>query len=177
MPSLLPRILSWGRLLLAGWWSPVVACVTLVLCLCRSCRGQATFGETAVGGILSSSPDSGSPRWSRQPAVSAAGPLARAGLPYLTPWRLLGHQPAGRATLGIPPKSSPRHRGLWLLVKVKHGISMRQVNPNKVSKEKTTIICSHIIKTTHDSFKGTLNYLSHLRQVMLQQKLLSILSK
>jgi hypothetical protein len=50
---------------------------------------------------------------------------------------------------------------------------MRQVNPNKASKEKTTIICYHIIKTTHDSFKGTLSNLSHLRQVMLQQKLLS----
>jgi hypothetical protein len=61
--------------------------------------------------------------------------------------------------------------------KVKHGLSMRQVNPNKKSKEKTTIICSHIIKTTHDSFKGTLSILSHLRQFMLQQKLLSILSK
>jgi hypothetical protein len=60
---------------------------------------------------------------------------------------------------------------------VKHGVSMRQVKPNKASKEKTTIICSHIIKTTHDSFKGTLINLSHLRQVMLQQKLLIILSK
>jgi hypothetical protein len=28
---------------------------------------------------------------------------------------------------------------------------MRQVNPNKASKEKTTIICSHIIKTMYDS--------------------------
>jgi hypothetical protein len=60
---------------------------------------------------------------------------------------------------------------------VKHGVSMRQVNPNKASKEKTTILCSHIIKTTHDFFKGTLSNLSNLRQVMLQQKLLSILSK
>jgi hypothetical protein len=60
---------------------------------------------------------------------------------------------------------------------VKHGVSMRQVNPDKASKEKTTIICSHIIKTTHDSFKGTLSNLSYLRQVMLQQKLLRILSK
>jgi hypothetical protein len=61
--------------------------------------------------------------------------------------------------------------------KVKHVVSMRQVNPNKASKEKTAIICSHITKTTHDSFKGLLSNLSHLRQVMLQQKLLSILSK
>jgi hypothetical protein len=36
---------------------------------------------------------------------------------------------------------------------VKHGVSMCQVNPNKASKEKTTIICSHIIKTTHDFFE------------------------
>jgi hypothetical protein len=62
-------------------------------------------------------------------------------------------------------------------VRVKHVVSMRQVNPNKASKEKTTIICSHITKTTHDFFKGSLNNLSHLRQVMLQQKILSILSK
>jgi hypothetical protein len=60
---------------------------------------------------------------------------------------------------------------------VKHVVSMRQVNPNKASKEKTTITCSNIIKTTHDFFKGSLSNLSHLRQVMIQQKLLSILSK
>jgi hypothetical protein len=111
MPSLLPRILSWGRLMLAGWWSPVVAGVTPVLCLYRSCRGQATFGDTAIGGILSSSPDSGSPQWSRQPAAGAAGPLAGAGLLYLTPWRLLGRQPADSAALGIPLKTSPRQGG------------------------------------------------------------------
>jgi hypothetical protein len=55
MPSLLPQILLWGRLLLAGWWSLDVAGVMPVLRLYRSCRGQATFGEAAVGGILSSS--------------------------------------------------------------------------------------------------------------------------
>jgi hypothetical protein len=60
---------------------------------------------------------------------------------------------------------------------VKHVVSMRQVNPNKASKEKTTIRCSNMIKTTHDFFKGSLSNLGHLRQVMLQQKLLSILSK
>jgi hypothetical protein len=70
MPSLLPRILSWGRLLLASWWRSVVAGVTPVLCLCRPCRGQAAFGDTAVGGILSSSSGSGSPRWSRQPLLA-----------------------------------------------------------------------------------------------------------
>jgi hypothetical protein len=62
-------------------------------------------------------------------------------------------------------------------VRVKHVVSMHQVNPNKASKEKTTIICSNITKTMHDSFKGTLSNISHLRQVMLQKKLLSILSK
>jgi hypothetical protein len=83
--------------------------VTPVLCSWRSCRGQTAFGDIAVGGILSSPPSSGSPRWSHQPAAGAAGPLAGTGLSYLTPWRLLGHQPAYSAALGIPLKSSPRH--------------------------------------------------------------------
>jgi hypothetical protein len=109
MPSLLPRILSWGELLLADWPSPGVACVTPVLRLCRSCRGQATFDEATIGKALSSSPGSNSPRWSCQPAASAAGPLARAGLLYLASWRFLGCQPADSAALGIPLKSSPRH--------------------------------------------------------------------
>jgi hypothetical protein len=109
MPSLLPQILSWGRLLLAGWWSLDVACVMPILCLCRSCWGQATFGETAVGGSLSSSPGSGSPRWSRRPAAGAAGPSGRAGLLNLAPWRFLGCQPVDSTALGIPQKSSPRH--------------------------------------------------------------------
>jgi hypothetical protein len=61
-------------------------------------------------------------------------------------------------------------------VRVKHVVSMRQVNPNKASRRKPNK-CFHIIKTTHDFFKGTLSNLSHLRQVMLQQKSLSILSK
>jgi hypothetical protein len=55
----------------------------------------------------------------------------------------------------------------WQLVRVKHVVSMRQVNPDKASKEKITITCSHITKTTHDFFKGSLSNLSHLRQVML----------
>jgi hypothetical protein len=62
-------------------------------------------------------------------------------------------------------------------VRVKHIVRMRQVNPNKASKEKTTITCSNMIKTTHNFFKGSLSNLTHLRQVMLQQKLLSVLSK
>jgi hypothetical protein len=53
---------------------------------------------------------------------------------------------------------------------------MRQVNPNKASSRKPNK-CFHIIKTTHDFFKGSLSNLIHLRQVMLQQKILSILSK
>jgi hypothetical protein len=112
MPSLLPRIFSWGRLLLADWLSPGMACVTPVLRLCRSCRGQAAFGEATVGGVLSSSLSSGSPRWSRQPAAGTAGPLARAGPLDLVPWRFLGRQPADSAALGIPLKSSPRHKGM-----------------------------------------------------------------
>jgi hypothetical protein len=90
MLSLLPRILSWGRLLLAGWWSLGVACVMPVLRLCRSLRGQATFGEAAVGGILSSSP-----------ALALLGGV-------VAPWRFLEHRPADSAALGIPRKSSPR---------------------------------------------------------------------
>jgi hypothetical protein len=54
-------------------------------------------------------------------------------------------------------------------VRVKHVVSMRQVNPNKASKRKPNK-CFHIIKTTHDFFKGSLSNLSHLRQVMLKQK-------
>jgi hypothetical protein len=61
-------------------------------------------------------------------------------------------------------------------VRVKHVVSMRQVNPNKASRRKANK-CFHIIKTTHDFFKGSLSNISHLRQVMLQQQLLSILSK
>jgi hypothetical protein len=86
-----------------------VACVTPALCLCRSYRGQATFGETAVGGILSLSPGSSSPRWSRQPAAGAAGPSGGARLLNLAPWRFLGRQPVDSPVLGIPQKSSPRH--------------------------------------------------------------------
>jgi hypothetical protein len=57
---------------------------------------------------LSSSPGSGSPRWSRQPAAGAAGPSGGAGLLVLEPWRFLGRQPADSMALGMPPKSSPR---------------------------------------------------------------------
>jgi hypothetical protein len=107
MLSLLPRILSWGRLLPAGWLSPGVADVTPVPRLCRSCRGQATFGKAAVGEILSSLPSSGSPLWSRRPAAGAAGPLDGVGLPDLAPWRFLGRQSADGTALGLPWKSSP----------------------------------------------------------------------
>jgi hypothetical protein len=62
-----------------------VALVTPILGLYRSCRGQPTFGEIAVGGLLSSSPGSGSPRWNRQPAASIAGPSGGAGLLILEP--------------------------------------------------------------------------------------------
>jgi hypothetical protein len=57
---------------------------------------------------------------------------------------------------------------------VKHVVSVRQVNPNKASRRKSNK-CFRIIKTTHDFFKGSLRNHSHLRQVMLQQKSLSIL--
>jgi hypothetical protein len=109
MPSLLPWILSWGRLLVAGWWSLGVACIMLVLRLCRSCRGQTTFGEAAAGGILSYLPGSSSPRWSHQPAAGAASPPHRTGSLNLASWRLLGRQPVDSVLLGISQKSSPRH--------------------------------------------------------------------
>jgi hypothetical protein len=64
---------------------------------------------------------SGSPRWSLQPAASAAGPLDGAGLPDLAPWRFLGRQLADSDALGIPRKSSPRH---WPLKLAKsHGLA------------------------------------------------------
>jgi hypothetical protein len=37
-------------------------------------------------------------------------------------------------------------------VRVKHVVSMRQVNPNKASRRKPSK-CFHIIKTTHDFFQ------------------------
>jgi hypothetical protein len=37
-------------------------------------------------------------------------------------------------------------------VRVKHVVSIRQVNPNKASKRKPNK-CFHIIKTTHDFFQ------------------------
>jgi hypothetical protein len=37
-------------------------------------------------------------------------------------------------------------------VRVKHGVSMRQVNPNKASRGKPNK-CFHIIKTTHNFFQ------------------------
>jgi hypothetical protein len=92
-----------------------VALVTSVLGLCRSCRGQPTFGETAVGGLLSSSPGSGLPRWKCQPATGTAGPPGGAGLLVFEPWRLLGRQPADSSARGMPHKSSPRQVGTLLL--------------------------------------------------------------
>jgi hypothetical protein len=45
-------------------------------------------------------------------------------------------------------------------VRVKHVVSMRQVNPNKASRRKPNK-CFHIIKkATHDFFKGSLSNLS-----------------
>jgi hypothetical protein len=90
-----------------------VALVTPVLGLCRSYRGQPTFGETAVGGLSSSSPGSGSPWWNRQPAAGAAGPSDGAGLLVLKPRGLLGCQPAYCLARGTPYKSSPRHFPRW----------------------------------------------------------------
>jgi hypothetical protein len=87
---------------IADWLGPVVALVTPVLCLFRSCRGQPTFGEIAVGGLLSSSPGSGLPQWNRQPAAGTAGPPGGAGLLIFEPWRFLGRQPANSLAHGMP---------------------------------------------------------------------------
>jgi hypothetical protein len=86
-----------------------MALVTPILGLCRSCRGQPTFGETAVGGLSSSSLGSGSPWWNCQPAASVAVPLDGAGLLVLKLRGLPGHQPAYCSARGTPYKSSPRH--------------------------------------------------------------------
>jgi hypothetical protein len=91
--------------LVADWLDLVVALVTPVLRPCRSCRGKPTFGKTAVGGLLSSSPGSGLPRWNRQPAAGIAGPPSRAGLHTFKPWRLMGCQPASSSARGMPHKS------------------------------------------------------------------------
>jgi hypothetical protein len=88
--------------LIADWLRPVVALVTPVHGLCRSCRGQPTFSETPVGRLLSSPPGSGSPRWSRQSAAGAAGPSGGAGPLILEPWGLLGRQPAFSSDRGMP---------------------------------------------------------------------------
>jgi hypothetical protein len=52
----------------------------------------------------------------------------------------------------ITSQKSNNHRGLWRLVRVKHVVSTRQVNPNKASRRKPNK-CFHIIKTAHDFFR------------------------
>jgi hypothetical protein len=49
------------------------------------------------------------------------------------------------ASNGIKSQKLNDHRGLWQLVRVKHVVSMRQVNPNKASRRKPNK-CFHIIK-------------------------------
>jgi hypothetical protein len=102
MPSLLPQIPSWGRVLdhwLAESGRGAHHSRPLPLSFLL---GQPTFGETAVGRLLSSSPSSGSPRWNRQPVAGAAGPSGGAGLLILEPRRLLGCQPAYSSAHGMP---------------------------------------------------------------------------
>jgi hypothetical protein len=62
-------------------------------------------------------------------------------------------------------------------LRVKHVVSIRQVNPNKASKEKTTITCSNIIKTTHDFFQRLIKQSQSFEKSHATAKLLSILSK
>jgi hypothetical protein len=51
MPCVLPRILSWRRLLLIDWWRPGMAGVTLVPRFYRSCQGQLLFTKQPLEGF------------------------------------------------------------------------------------------------------------------------------
>jgi hypothetical protein len=109
MPSLLPRILSWGRVLarlLAGLGRGARHSRPSPLPLLS---GPALLRPVNRWEALSLSPGSSSPRWSRQPAAGTAGPSGGAGLLVLKPWGLLGRQPAYCSARGTPYKSSPRH--------------------------------------------------------------------
>jgi hypothetical protein len=69
--------------------------------------GPFRFWLDSRWGVLSPSPGSSPPRWSRQPAAGAACPSGGAGLLALKTWGLLGRQPAYCPARGVPPKSSP----------------------------------------------------------------------
>jgi hypothetical protein len=109
MPSLCLGSYRGEGSLVSDWLDLVVALVTPVLGLCRSCRGQPTFSKVAVGWFLSLLSGSGLPRWKRQPAVGTAGPLGEAGPLAFESWRLLGRRPSDSSARGMPHKSSPRH--------------------------------------------------------------------
>jgi hypothetical protein len=107
IPSPLPRIPSWGRVfglsLVGRGRGARHSCPAPLPIL----SGPFRFWLDSHWGVLSPSPGSNSPRWSRQPAAGAAGPLGRAGLLVLKPWGLLGRLPAYCPARGAPPKSSP----------------------------------------------------------------------
>jgi hypothetical protein len=110
MLSLLPRILSWGRLrdrwLVESGHGVRYSCPLPLSVL----SGSGHFRRNSRWRILVFIIGFGSPRWSRQPAAGAAGPSGGAGLLILEPWRLLERQPADSSALGMPHKSSPRQK-------------------------------------------------------------------
>jgi hypothetical protein len=109
IPSPLPRIPSWGRVFVLslvgrgrGARHPCPAPLTIL-------SGPLRFWRDSHWEVLSPSPGSSPPRWSRQPAAGAAGPSVGAGLLMLKSRELLGRQPAYCLARDVPPKSSPRH--------------------------------------------------------------------
>jgi hypothetical protein len=70
---------------------------------------------------------------------------------------------------GITSQKPNDHKGLWWLCKSQTCCKHAPSQPNKASRRKPNK-CFRIIKTTHDFFKGSLSNITHLRQVMLQQK-------
>jgi hypothetical protein len=73
----------------------------------------------------------------------------------IPPWFL---QQLGRPVGYSPyhPNGPPWLAGLGLRLWYTYLVHLQhQVNPNKASKENTTILCFCMIKTMHDSFNGT----------------------
>jgi hypothetical protein len=104
MPSLLPRILSWGRLF-ARW-------------LVESGHGVRHSCPLPLSILLGPGHFQRNSRWRILVFIarlwlslveSPAGPSSGAGLLVLALWRFLGRQPADSTALGMPQKSSPRH--------------------------------------------------------------------
>jgi hypothetical protein len=109
IPSPLPRIPSWGRvfgLSLVGRGRGARHFCPAPLTILS---GPFRFRQDNRWEVLSPSPGSSPPRWSRQLAAGTAGPSDGAGLLVLKSRELLGRQPAYCLARDAPPKSSPRH--------------------------------------------------------------------